>query len=204
MQYWWVSQGQTFRHEREGGYLWAPKKDAGGRTPFHWANMKKVREGDVVYSYVNQSICAVGVATSQAHDFVRPAVFERNWERDGWRITVEYRDIRPPKPLADFVSELIPLLPPRYGPLDVNGRVGYLFDLSQKAGELVARVIEHRPGERAAARTLPASIFQSGERVLNQSFGFGTVVDVNSNKLTIEFDTAGRKVVLDSYVERLS
>ena len=27
MAYWWVSQNQTFRQERDGGYLWAPRKD---------------------------------------------------------------------------------------------------------------------------------------------------------------------------------
>ncbi|HEV2606191.1 MAG TPA: DUF3553 domain-containing protein [Microvirga sp.] len=206
MKYWWVSQGKNFRHERDGGYLWAPKRDAAGRTPFHWANMMKVRKGDVVYSYVNQSICAVGVATSQAHDFMRPEVFEKEWERDGCRVTMEYRDVRPPKPLADFVSELMPLLPPQYGPLNVNGHgaMGYLFELPQEAGELVARAIELRSSGQSVARTSPASLFQPGQRVLNPKFGLGTVANVDGNRLTVEFDTEGRKIVVDSFVERVS
>lgn len=30
MIYWWVSQNQTHRLERDGGYLWAPKSGAKG------------------------------------------------------------------------------------------------------------------------------------------------------------------------------
>ena len=43
---------------------------------------------------------------------------------------------------------------------------------------------------------------QAGERVMHQKFGAGTVTDVDGNKLTIEFDKAGRKRVVDSFVDR--
>jgi hypothetical protein len=36
MAYWWVSQNRTFRQEREGGYLWAPKTGSGGVVFTHW------------------------------------------------------------------------------------------------------------------------------------------------------------------------
>lgn len=39
-----------------------------------------------------------------------------------------------------------------------------------------------------------------GERVRHQKFGAGTVTEVDGNKLTIEFDHAGRKRVVDSFV----
>jgi DNA helicase-2/ATP-dependent DNA helicase PcrA len=56
-------------------------------------------------------------------------------------------------------------------------------------------------GELVAAST-EAATFKPGERVLHQKFGPGTVADVDGNKLTIEFDEAGRKRVVDSFVER--
>jgi len=40
-----------------------------------------------------------------------------------------------------------------------------------------------------------------GERVFHQKFGYGEIVDVEGNKLEIEFDKAGTKRVLDSFVE---
>jgi len=56
-------------------------------------------------------------------------------------------------------------------------------------------------GELVAASTEEAS-YARGERVVHQKFGLGTVTDVDGNKLTIEFDDAGRKRVVDSFVDR--
>lgn len=58
MAYWWVSQNRTYKLERAGGYLWAPKSGANGVAFFHWENMKYVRPGDLIFSYANQSIGA--------------------------------------------------------------------------------------------------------------------------------------------------
>jgi DNA helicase-2/ATP-dependent DNA helicase PcrA len=37
--------------------------------------------------------------------------------------------------------------------------------------------------------------------VRHDKYGVGTVETVDGNKLTVEFDTADRKMVLDSFVE---
>ena len=41
-----------------------------------------------------------------------------------------------------------------------------------------------------------------GERVFHQKFGYGRVLAVEGNKLTVAFDKAGEKKVIDSFVER--
>lgn len=46
------------------------------------------------------------------------------------------------------------------------------------------------------------SAFKEGERVFHDKFGYGTIRAVEGNKLTIEFEKAGEKHVLDSFVER--
>ncbi len=56
-------------------------------------------------------------------------------------------------------------------------------------------------GELVASSTSEAS-FSTGDRVFHQKFGYGQVTDVDGNKLTIEFETSGRKRVVDSFVER--
>jgi len=43
--------------------------------------------------------------------------------------------------------------------------------------------------------------FTIGARVTHPKFGSGSVVEVEGNKLTVEFDEAGRKRVVDSYVD---
>ena len=40
-----------------------------------------------------------------------------------------------------------------------------------------------------------------GQRVFHQKFGYGRIVAVDGNKLDIEFEKAGPKKVLDSFIE---
>ncbi len=44
--------------------------------------------------------------------------------------------------------------------------------------------------------------FACGERVFHEKFGYGLIAAVDGNKLTVEFDKAGAKRVLDSFVSR--
>jgi DNA helicase II / ATP-dependent DNA helicase PcrA len=53
------------------------------------------------------------------------------------------------------------------------------------------------------AKSTGSSGFKLGGRVLHTKFGPGTIEAVDGNKLTVEFDKAGRKMVLDSFVEAL-
>jgi DNA helicase-2/ATP-dependent DNA helicase PcrA len=58
-------------------------------------------------------------------------------------------------------------------------------------------------GELVAKSTGAVSTFSAGDRVFHQKFGNGNVVTVDGNKLTIHFDRAGEKRVVDSFVERV-
>ncbi len=53
------------------------------------------------------------------------------------------------------------------------------------------------------AKSSASSRFTIGARVFHQKFGPGTVANVDGNKLTVDFDKAGRKMVLESFVERV-
>nr|WP_271206089.1 UvrD-helicase domain-containing protein [Methylopila jiangsuensis] len=56
-------------------------------------------------------------------------------------------------------------------------------------------------GELVASSSAPRSAFKEGARVFHQKFGNGTVVEVDGNKLTVAFDKAGHKRVVDSFVK---
>ncbi len=58
-------------------------------------------------------------------------------------------------------------------------------------------------GELVAKSSGPSSHFTVGERVFHLKFGNGNVTAVDGNKLTIRFDKAGEKRVVDSFVERV-
>jgi DNA helicase-2/ATP-dependent DNA helicase PcrA len=58
-------------------------------------------------------------------------------------------------------------------------------------------------GELVAKSTGTISAFTLGDRVFHQKFGNGNVTAIDGNKLTIQFDKAGEKRVVDSFVERV-
>ena len=47
-----------------------------------------------------------------------------------------------------------------------------------------------------------ASVYARGERVFHQKFGYGRVNAVEGNKLTVDFEKAGEKKVIDQFVSR--
>jgi DNA helicase-2/ATP-dependent DNA helicase PcrA len=57
-------------------------------------------------------------------------------------------------------------------------------------------------GELVAKSTGTVSEFSVADRVFHQKFGYGHVVKIDGNKLTVAFDKAGEKKVVDSFVER--
>ncbi|WP_166304903.1 ATP-dependent helicase [Bradyrhizobium sp. 2S1] len=58
-------------------------------------------------------------------------------------------------------------------------------------------------GELVAKSTGTVSEFSLEDRVFHQKFGYGHVVKIDGNKLTIAFEKAGEKKVVDSFVERV-
>ena len=45
------------------------------------------------------------------------------------------------------------------------------------------------------------SPFQEGERVFHQKFGYGRIMSLDGNKLEVDFEKAGIKKVMDSFVQ---
>jgi DNA helicase II / ATP-dependent DNA helicase PcrA len=58
-------------------------------------------------------------------------------------------------------------------------------------------------GELVAKSTGTVSPFAVGDRVFHIKFGNGNITAIDGNKLTIAFDKAGEKRVVDSFVERV-
>ncbi|MET0678945.1 MAG: UvrD-helicase domain-containing protein [Bradyrhizobium sp.] len=57
-------------------------------------------------------------------------------------------------------------------------------------------------GELVAKSTGTVSDYALGDRVFHEKFGYGHVAKIDGNKLTIAFDKAGEKKVVDSFVRR--
>jgi DNA helicase II / ATP-dependent DNA helicase PcrA len=63
-----------------------------------------------------------------------------------------------------------------------------------------APLIEGRAARVAEAPPRAKGEFQAGERIFHQKFGYGTVRSISDDKLSISFDKAGSKMVIDSFV----
>lgn len=57
-------------------------------------------------------------------------------------------------------------------------------------------------GTLVASSSAPSSAFKRGERVFHIKFGYGEVTGIDGNKLTVQFDKAGEKRVVDTFVEK--
>ena len=125
MRYWWVNQNQTYRQERGGGYLWSPKRKAGGqRNPFY-ESMREVAPGDLVLCFEGTFIRVAGIVQSYCYECPKPAEFGAagpNWDLIGWKVDVHYIDLVHQLRPADHMAQIRPALPSRYAPLQQDGR----------------------------------------------------------------------------------
>ena len=93
MRYWWVNQNQTHRQEIGGGYLWSPQAQRESRSQPFYESMREVAPGDVVFSFVDTRIVAIGIAASCYYESPKPSEFGQtgmNWERVGWRVRMRF------------------------------------------------------------------------------------------------------------------
>ncbi|OYW98054.1 MAG: hypothetical protein B7Z15_22510, partial [Rhizobiales bacterium 32-66-8] len=58
-------------------------------------------------------------------------------------------------------------------------------------------------GTLLASSSGPPSQFTKGERVFHLKFGYGHVSAIDGNKLTVQFEKAGEKRVLESFVDKV-
>ncbi len=75
------------------------------------------------------------------------------------------------------------------------------------AGQMGASSFTTQPKRIVEARSSAVSLgnkgrddLSTGMRVFHQKFGYGLIAEIEGNKLEIEFETAGRKRVMDSFV----
>jgi len=142
MRYWWVNQNQTYRFEVPGGFLWSPKTRANGSRNHFYESMQELYPGDIVFSFCNTYIKAIGIVQRPAETTPKPdfRTAGSNWSRTGWFVEVEFSELPTPIKPKDFMNQIRPLLAVRYAPLQSNGnglQGIYLTEISKAFGELL-------------------------------------------------------------------
>jgi putative restriction endonuclease len=146
MRYWWVNQNQTYRHEVPGGFLWSPLRRADGAKNHFYDTMTQVQPGDLVFSFCDTDIKAVGVATGAAEPSVKPdfGMVGSNWSEYGWLVQVEFETLDVPLHPKSHMALLEPHLPRKYAPLRANGdglQGVYLTELSTPFANVLLSLI---------------------------------------------------------------
>ena len=118
--------------------------------------MREVAPGDLIFSFVDTRIVAIGIAVSYCYESPKPAEFGQvgmNWERVGWRVRVRFiRLIHQVRP-KDHIDRLRDSLPGRYSPLRPNGdglQGIYLTEVPAIMAELLVQLIGPEASEIVA------------------------------------------------------
>ena len=128
--------------------MWSPKRQQDGNKHFSYEYMKHIQPGDIIFSYANAAIIAVGVANTHCYSFPKPMEFGRTgtyWSDEGWKVDVHYRKLITPVRTMDHIDSLRSLLPSTKSPIrpeDGRGNQAYLFQIEKPLALALAHLID--------------------------------------------------------------
>jgi len=86
--------------------------------------MREVAPGDLIFSFTDTRIFALGIAQSYCWKSPKPLEFGnsgQNWEDIGWRVKVRFTELANKVHPKDHIEILRPFLPDKYSPLQRSG-----------------------------------------------------------------------------------
>lgn len=151
-RFWWVNHSHTSRWEIPGDYLWFAKASRSGRARGEsYQNILRLLPGDVVVSFADAAIGAVGVVLGTAREAPRPPEFEALAQHaaagTGWLTPVRFMAVASPLRIAAHAAELGPVLPGKHAPIRANGACNQHIVLSAVPGPMVASLRRLLGGE---------------------------------------------------------
>ena len=120
--------------------MWSPKQNANGAKSAYYDFMTQVMPGDIVFSYANGFIIALGVALTSAYTSRKPRNFGKAgevWSNDGWRVDVDFKRVTAPISPKNHLGIITAMLPKKYSPIKHNGKGNqvYLTSISDVLGQ---------------------------------------------------------------------
>lgn len=148
VNFWWVNHKQTYKDELAGGYIWSPKINKDGSINQTYLNLPKTNVNDIIFSFANGEIKAVGVIKAKCYQSDRPSSFRKvgeQWDKDGWQVPVDWVYLESPFSPKKYIDEIVPLLPEKYSPIQNNGNGNqgcYLAKINFELGALLLSIAE--------------------------------------------------------------
>jgi HNH endonuclease len=133
--FWWVNHSHTARHELAGSYLWFPRKNPKSKARSESdKNTQRLLPGDVIFSFADDGIGAVGVALGGAREAAKPTEFESIEQyadvKTGWLVPVRYMLLASPLRPQDHSGELSLVLPRKHSPILATGSANQHMQLA--------------------------------------------------------------------------
>lgn len=147
MSYWWVNHSQTSKAELDGGYLWSPTKKKNGSHNEGYKNMTSTRVGDLVFSFSDGLIKAIGVVKVKCVDSSVPEEFgakAEQWNKDGYLVKVDWERLESSFRVKININKIKDLLPAKHSPIQQNGNGNqgiYLAAIHEELGDKLIRLI---------------------------------------------------------------
>lgn len=171
MNFWWVNHKQTAKKELGGGYIWAPKINKDNSYNQTYENLKYAAAGDIIFSYANVQIKAIGVIETAYIESDVPDEFGQTgnrWNKDGYLVKVFWIPLIRPLSPKSVIGEIQNLLPIKYSPLQQNGNGNqkcYLAGISDELGGVLLGMLS-RMNEQAvdSLYDIQASLINEAEQ----------------------------------------
>lgn len=132
-----MNQNKTYRHEIDAGFLWAPQSGV-----WHHETLRQLNPGDLVFSFKDTFIAAIGVVQRSAENMIKPDFGGQgdNWANLGWCVPTEFVELATPIKPSELMNLIDPLLPEKYAPLQAGtgrGNQIYLTEIPPRLGDLL-------------------------------------------------------------------
>lgn len=130
MNYYIVNQGETFKEEFNGGYIWAPKTKECERNVNHWSILAEIQKGDIILSNSNGKIVSINIAKGSCYDADNP--FDTlQWKKEGRKVDINYFILQESLSYSDYLDVLLDLQGKKgaFNRRSVNQ--GYVFPLTK-------------------------------------------------------------------------
>lgn len=141
MKYWWVNHKQTFKEEFGGGFIWSPQLNKDNSFNQTYLNLTETKIGDVIFSYADKLIKAVGVIRAGYINSLIPPELLRSknrWNKKGYLVRVNWMMLDESFSPKNNIKLIKHLLPPKFSPVQKSGNGNQKFYLTELSAELGA------------------------------------------------------------------
>lgn len=107
MSIFYVFQGETYKHERNGQYVWSPQRNREGKKNAGYTNMTRIKKDDFILHNQNGKIVAISIAQIDCYEDQQPkelsqALTTVQWNNDGYRVDTKYFEFEKPVKTTEY------------------------------------------------------------------------------------------------------